>query len=158
MRILIIDDISLCRILLTEFLSPFGDCISTDNSTTAMDIFRLSIITHQRFDLICINSLMVDMDYRQIKWELRKIELEDSEPNCKEVKMLLTSSLIDLEKILEEFSNDQIVVRNGNHSKKSTLVHTDVDNVGSENYVQITQEHLATKYRVEKKFRNVMVG
>ena len=66
MKFLIVDDDPLYRDLLSHYLAPYGRCDEAHDGAEAIGIFRVALQNQERYDLICLDILMPDMDGHQV--------------------------------------------------------------------------------------------
>ena len=62
LRILLAEDDFTSRLLLQTFLSRYGECHIAVNGREAVAAFRLALEQGQRYDLICMDIMMPEMD------------------------------------------------------------------------------------------------
>jgi len=74
LRILLVEDDVACRLLLQTFLARYGDCHVAVNGREAVDLFRTSFDRGSRYDLICMDIMMPEMDGREAVRQLRAWE------------------------------------------------------------------------------------
>ena len=73
-RILLVEDDFSSRLLLQTFLSRHGECHVAVNGKEAVEAFRVAAENGYRYDLVCMDLLMPEMDGRQAVREMRAIE------------------------------------------------------------------------------------
>jgi two-component system chemotaxis response regulator CheY len=74
MRILIVDDDFSSRLILQEMLSPYGECDVAVNGTQAVEAFMLAWHEDRRYDLICLDIMMPDVDGQVVLKGIRSME------------------------------------------------------------------------------------
>ncbi len=73
-RILIVDDDPSIVRLLENHLKAFGECTTAANGQAALAAYRSKLDQHQRFDLVCLDIKMPDMDGRKVLAQFREME------------------------------------------------------------------------------------
>lgn len=102
LNILIVEDEYISRVLLKEMLAPFGDCKMVTNGKEAVAVLHESYNdSKKRFDLVCLDIMMPEMDGHQVLRELRKIEKEKGLKSIEMTKVVMISALDDTENIIE---------------------------------------------------------
>ena len=76
MKILVVEDEYISRILLTEMLSEYGTCHVATDGKEAVAIMEHSFDTNERFDLVCLDIMMPEMDGQEVLYLIRKMEEE----------------------------------------------------------------------------------
>lgn len=102
LRILIVDDDFISRALLQELLSSYGDCHLVTNGREAIEILLDSYLPgSQRFDLVCLDIMMPEVDGHQVLRTVRRIE-EDKEIGGKEsTKIVMVTRLDDVKNMMD---------------------------------------------------------
>lgn len=101
-KILIVEDEFISRILLKEMLSPFGDCDLATNGREAIDVLEKSYsVPENRYDLVCLDIMMPKMSGHEVLKELRKIEKELGVHGAESVKVMMVTALDDSNNIME---------------------------------------------------------
>ncbi len=74
MRVLIVDDDFYSRIVLHDMLRPVAECHIAVNGEEAVGAFQKAMDDGRRYDLVCMDLVMPEMDGQQALQELRGIE------------------------------------------------------------------------------------
>ena len=74
MRTLIAEDDFTSRLLLQSFLSRYGECHVAVNGKEAVESFRLSLQNGRRYNLVCMDIMMPEMDGQAAVREIRALE------------------------------------------------------------------------------------
>src|SRR5277367_4581089 len=64
-RVLLVEDDLASRLVLRTFLSRYGECHIAVNGKEAVEARRASLERGQRYDLICMDIMMPEMDGRE---------------------------------------------------------------------------------------------
>lgn len=103
MKILIVEDDFVCRRLLQNILSPYGDCDIAINGKEAVEAFRLAGEDGDTYDLICLDIMMPEMDGQEALKKIREMEKEKGILGLDGVKVIITSALGDSKNVLGAF-------------------------------------------------------
>lgn len=76
MRVLIVDDDFYSRIMLHDMLRPVADCHIAVNGEEAVGAFKKALEDGRRYDLVCLDLIMPEMDGQQALREMRALEAE----------------------------------------------------------------------------------
>ncbi len=103
MKILIVEDDITSRIVMQEYLVPYGECHVAANGEEVLKAFRLASVQNSRYDLICLDIMMPDIDGHTVLTEIRKIETSKGifPPNA--VKIIMTTALSDAKNVMNAF-------------------------------------------------------
>ncbi len=104
MRILIVDDDFSSRLILQEMLSPYGECDVAVNGTQAVEAFMLAWHEDRRYDLICLDIMMPDVDGQVVLKGIRSMEESEGVLLGDGVKIIMTSALSDKQNVLTAFN------------------------------------------------------
>lgn len=74
MRALIVDDDFYSRVMLHDMLRPVAECHIAVNGEEAIGAFQKALDDGRRYDLVCMDLVMPQMDGQQALQELRAIE------------------------------------------------------------------------------------
>jgi two-component system chemotaxis response regulator CheY len=77
MRILIVEDEYISRVLLSEMLSAYGTCQVAINGEEAVEMIKSSFETNKRFDLVCLDIMMPLMDGQEVLCCIGEMEKKD---------------------------------------------------------------------------------
>jgi two-component system chemotaxis response regulator CheY len=101
-RILIVEDEFISRILLKEMLAPFGDCDTATDGREAVDVLEKSYsLPENRYDLVCLDIMMPKMSGHEVLREMRRIEKENGIYGPDAAKVLMVTALDDAKNIME---------------------------------------------------------
>jgi two-component system, chemotaxis family, chemotaxis protein CheY len=112
-RILAVDDDVASRLLLKTFLSRYGECDIAVNGREAVEAFRCaSEHGQQRYDLICMDILMPEMDGREAVRQVRALEENDRISPNYGVRIVIMTAVEDLKEMIgcfEDFSDAYLI-------------------------------------------------
>ena len=104
MKILIVEDDLVSRLVMQEFLADFGVAHVAVNGREAVDGVRASLKTNQHYDLICMDIMMPDVDGHQALKEIRALEARGIF-STDGAKILMITALDDLQNKIDAFSS-----------------------------------------------------
>lgn len=105
MRILIVDDDELSRVMLSEILKDIGHCDTAADGYQALAAFVRSRSEGTPYDLICLDIIMPEIDGLQVLRQIRAIEAENAIVFPNSVRVIMVSSMSDLEHIMMSFDS-----------------------------------------------------
>jgi two-component system, chemotaxis family, chemotaxis protein CheY len=105
MRTLIVEDDFTSRILLQAFLSHYGECHIAVNGSEAVTAFRAAQLSGNRYDLICMDIMMPEMDGQAAVKEIRAIEEAGGTLSSNGVKIIMTTALDDVKNVMQSFKH-----------------------------------------------------
>ena len=105
MKILIVDDDKLSRAILSEMLKDLGSCDLAVNGYEAIDAFMRSRSAGSPYDLICLDIIMPEIDGLQVLRQIRSIEAQNMISYPDSVRVIMVSSMSDLEHIMMSFDS-----------------------------------------------------
>lgn len=102
LKILIVEDEFISRLLLREMLSPFGECHEAANGNEALSVLMDSFESPlDYFDLVCLDIMLPGLNGHELLQYIRKIEEEKGIVGEKIAKVMMVSSLSDTENIVQ---------------------------------------------------------
>lgn len=105
MKILIVDDDELSRVVLSEMLKDSGTCDSAVNGYEAIDKFMSAHSDGTPYDLVCLDVIMPELDGLQVLKQFRSIEAQNKITFPDSVRVIMVSSMSDLEHIMMAFDS-----------------------------------------------------
>jgi len=93
MKILIVEDDFVSRIVLQKMLEAYGKCDIAVNGKEAIEAFKFSMQLQEPYDLICLDIMMPEMDGKAALKEIRKLESENAITPEREVKIIMVTAL-----------------------------------------------------------------
>lgn len=101
-KILVVEDEYISRILLTEMLSVYGTCHVATDGKEAVAIIERSFDANEQFDLVCLDIMMPEMDGHEVLQLIRKME---EARNIRGItKVIMTTTLNDTKNIVRAFT------------------------------------------------------
>jgi len=104
MRILIVEDEYISRVLLSEMLSVYGTCQLAINGVEAVEILERSFASDEQFDLVCLDIMMPEMDGQEVLCRIREMEKERDIHDMDATKVIMTTALDDSKNIMQAFA------------------------------------------------------
>lgn len=103
MRSLIVEDNVINCKYMQNLLKPFGDVVIAENGQVALDKYRQAMEESKRFDLVCLDVMMPEMDGQETLKRLRIMEEENGIFGLDGVKIIMTTAMDDKRTILQSF-------------------------------------------------------
>ncbi|HTS69500.1 MAG TPA: response regulator [Terriglobia bacterium] len=103
MRTLIVEDDFTSRLLLQSILSRYGECHIAVNGREAVMAYRAALAGGQKYDLICMDIMMPEMDGQAAVREIRHLEEAGGTRSTDGVKIIMTTALDDVKNVVESF-------------------------------------------------------
>jgi two-component system, chemotaxis family, chemotaxis protein CheY len=104
MRMLVVEDEYISRILLTEMLAEYGTCQVATDGKEAIEILERAFDSHERFDLVCLDIMMPELDGQEVLSHIRKMEEARNIGGRHATKVIMTTALDDSKNIMEAFT------------------------------------------------------
>ena len=99
MKTLVVEDDFTSRLLLQEILKGFGAVHLAVNGKEAVEAVRAALVSHQAYDLICLDVMMPVMDGQVALKEIRALEAEMGVPPPKRARIVMTTAVSDGESV-----------------------------------------------------------
>jgi two-component system, chemotaxis family, chemotaxis protein CheY len=103
MRTLIVEDDFTSRLLLQTFLSRYGECHVAINGKEAVEAFRESQKNGSKYNLICMDIMMAEMDGQTAVREIRALEEASVTLSTKGAKIIMVTALDDVKNVVKSF-------------------------------------------------------
>jgi len=92
MKIMVVDDDSISRKVMTKTLASIGECVALDNGKDAVSMFDQATRDKNPFDLLILDISMPDMDGTQVLNIIRKKEKRLAVPKTQRVKIIMVTA------------------------------------------------------------------
>lgn len=103
MRILIVEDDFVARKFLSKVLSNYGEVDIAIDGAEGVSAFRNAINENKRYELVCLDIMMPEMDGQEVLRNIRRIEYDNDIMGLKGAKTIMTTALKDVENISKAF-------------------------------------------------------
>ncbi len=103
MRTLIAEDDFTSRLLMQTFLSRYGECHVAINGKEAVEAFRESQRAGTKYDLICMDIMMAEMDGQAAVREIRALEEAKGTLSTNGAKIIMVTALDDVKNVVKSF-------------------------------------------------------
>jgi two-component system, chemotaxis family, chemotaxis protein CheY len=104
LRMLLVEDDFASRLLLQTFLSRYGECQVAVTGREAVDAFRASMASGQKYDLICMDIMMPEMDGREATRQIRAMEASGGVFSASGAKIVMSTAVSDLREVSRCFN------------------------------------------------------
>lgn len=103
LRALLAEDDFTSRLVLQTFLSSFGECHIAVNGREAVDTFRFGLEHGHRYDLICMDIMMPEMNGREAVRQIRSLEEEHGILSSFGAKIVMTTAVDEVKEVVRCF-------------------------------------------------------
>ena len=104
LKILIVEDEYISRILLSEMLSVYGLCFLAVDGKEAGAILKQSFDTNEPFDLVCLDIRLPESNGLDVLRSIREMEKKRGHGEAHATKVIMTTALEDSENIMQAFT------------------------------------------------------
>jgi two-component system chemotaxis response regulator CheY len=101
--VLLVEDDFASRLLLQSFLGRYGECHVAVNGREAVESFRYASERGQRYDLICMDIMMPEMDGREAVRQVRAMEKSHGILSTGGAKIIMTTTVDDIKQVSQCF-------------------------------------------------------
>lgn len=103
LRVLLVEDDFVSRLLLQTFLSRYGECHVAVNGREAVEAFGSALEQGPRYDLVCMDILMPEMDGREAVRRVRALEEAHGIHSSDGAKIIMTTAIDDIKEVFRCF-------------------------------------------------------
>jgi two-component system chemotaxis response regulator CheY len=103
MKVLIIEDDPISQKLLRSFLKDYAVCDIANDGVQGVSIFEGSLRVNDRYDLVCLDIMMPQMDGIQVLEKIRSAENKNGIYGLDGTKIIMTTALSDVENVRNSF-------------------------------------------------------
>lgn len=103
MKILVVDDVELNRMVLKQLLKPFGESDLGVNGIQAIQKFNRALEQGAPYDLVCLDIMMPEMDGTKTVQAMRKIEETRKIPPEKQATILMVTAVPSREHVMKTY-------------------------------------------------------
>ncbi len=106
LNILIVEDDLVSRIVMNGLLNPYGHCDMAVNGNEAIQAFKHALKEDQRYNLICLDIMMPEMNGQETLKKIREIEEKNGIHGLDRVKIIMITALSNKENVISAFKGE----------------------------------------------------
>jgi two-component system chemotaxis response regulator CheY len=103
-KTLIVEDDFTSRLVLQTFLSRYGECHIAVNGREAVEAFGSALNSGEKYELICMDVMMPEMDGREALRQVREMEEARGIRFPAGVKVIMTTAVNDIKEVMRCFN------------------------------------------------------
>lgn len=103
MKVLIVEDDFTSRLLLQKILSPYGEVNVAVNGLEAIKAFSEAVKSGNRYDLICMDIMMPEMDGQEALDKIRMVEEQGGVFSTNGAKIIMMTALSDIHNVSKAY-------------------------------------------------------
>ncbi|SME92214.1 response regulator [Desulfovibrio gilichinskyi] len=103
LKILVVEDELASRKFITHMMEAYGHCDIAVDGIKGVIMFEESMLNGEKYDLICMDIMMPEMDGQEALKKMREIEKKHSILPKDEAKVIMTTALSDPKTVLEAY-------------------------------------------------------
>ena len=100
MKILVVDDEYVSRNKMQLLMRGFGECVSVESGTAALDAFKKAWESWTPFDVMSLDISMPDMQGSEVLAKVKQIEKEKNVPEDKRIKIIMVTAKADKDSVI----------------------------------------------------------
>jgi two-component system, chemotaxis family, chemotaxis protein CheY len=100
-----VEDDFASRLLLQTFLSRYGECHVAVNGREAVEAYRVAWESGLRYDLVCADIMMPEMDGHEAVRQIRAIEQSHGVLSSRGAKIIMTTTVRDMKAVVRCFTD-----------------------------------------------------
>lgn len=104
MKTLIVEDDPTSRLLLQEYMRGYGEVDAVGNGRLAVQAVRARLARQDRYDLICLDIMMPEMDGHHALEVIRELERAAYGPSGDRAKVIMTTALSDIKNVAAAYN------------------------------------------------------
>lgn len=103
LKILVVEDDFTSRKVMCGMLQAYGKCDIAVNGKEAVKAFSEALDKGEKYDLICLDIMMPEMDGQAVLKEIKRIELSKDMIGSDCAKIIMTTAMSDSKSVMQAF-------------------------------------------------------